>query len=89
MSKLLILWDALFACGIHMNIIFTVSHMILLRDDLLSGGHAKVQSMLWFYKNVPELDPDVLVSLSLHIVKKLPADLYQKLENHPYLKVEV
>jgi cell cycle arrest protein BUB2 len=89
LSELLKLWDALFACGVHMNVVFTAAHIILLRDRLLAGGHAELQAMLCIQRDLPMLDADLLVTLSLHIVRKLPDDMYQQLEKHPYTQAQV
>ena len=70
---------------VHMNVMFTVAHMILMRDSLLSGDIATLQAMLWWHKDLPPLDADLVVTLSLHLVKKLPDELYSRLEKHPYV----
>ena len=31
------LWDVLFACGVHMNVMFLAAHMVLARDTLMGG----------------------------------------------------
>lgn len=86
MDELLKLWDVLFALGVHMNVIFVVAHMILMRNVLLKGNHQLLQSTLCVHKNVLPMKANLIISLSLHIVQKLPNDVYDRLECHPYNK---
>ena len=84
LPELLQLWDVLFALGVHMNVVFVAAHMIGMRDVLLHGDQGLVQSKLMVHKDIPPMDANVIVSLGLHIVRKLPEELYSRLEEHPY-----
>ena len=86
LDELLKLWDVLFALGVHMNVLFVAAHMMTLRDLLLNGDHGLLQATLCVHKDLPPLDANLLISLALHIVGKLPEDLYCRLECHPYRK---
>lgn len=84
LPSILRLWDVLFACGVHMNIVFTASHMILMREQLLAASMVSLQQTLNTCKNMPPLDPDLIVTLSMHLLSKLPDELYDALALHPH-----
>jgi hypothetical protein len=69
-----------------MNVLFVAAHMMTLRDLLLNGDHGLLQATLCVHKDLPPLDANLLISLALHIVGKLPEELYCRLECHPYCK---
>ena len=65
--------------GHHMcNILYNVDCY-----SVQKGDHC-VQSKLMVHKDIPPMDANVIVSLGLHIVRKLPEELYSRLEEHPY-----
>ena len=78
------LWDVLFACGVHLNVIFVAAHMMLARDLLLAKTQGEVQKMLWWCEGLPEVDPQLVITLSMHVLRKLPASLYDRLVSHPF-----
>jgi len=78
LSEVLHLWDFFFAFGVHMNVVFTLAQLVLMRDTLLS--HPSPCSL---FRSLPNLDAQQIISLSLHLVCQLPADLYDKLVAHP------
>ena len=108
------LWDVLFACGVHMNVVFLAAHMMLARETLMGGtgvvsedndeaggsgstttdatsaptGVAELQNMLFECKGMPPLDPGVVVTLSMHLLSKLPDELYDRLVFHPFAEAE-
>lgn len=89
------LWDVLFACGVHMNVIFLAAQMILARDSLMGSSEdssgttlAELQNMLFECKGMPPLNPGLIITLSMHLLRKLPDDLYDRLVFHPYAEPE-
>eukprot|EP01133_Synstelium_polycarpum_P000440 gene440-525_t len=79
LSELLCLWDFYFAFGIHLNVICTISHLLLMRDTLLA--HPSPCSR---FRTLPDLDSEKIINLSIHIVRQLPDRLYDALVVHPY-----
>lgn len=72
------LWDFMFAFGAHLNILFTVARVIKAREEIL---HKKDKNI-----NVPQLignfDADIIIDLTVHFVRLIPLELYQKLVLH-------
>lgn len=79
LTELLVLWDFMFAYGCHMNILFVVAQLSLMRNDLL-----KSQSPVSYLRSFPPLRADNIIKLSVSYTAKLPDHLYSMLARHPY-----
>lgn len=61
-----------------MNVVFTLAQLILMRETLLS--HPSPCSL---FRSLPPLDSQLIIPLSVHLVRQFPADLYDKMVAHP------
>lgn len=73
------LWDFLFSYGCHMNIVFIVSQIILMRDEIL-----KSKSPMSLLRQFPTIQSDKIIKLSLSITKNMNAKLYDLLVRHTH-----
>ena len=87
-SEVLRLWDVLFAYGVHLNIIFAVANLILIRTIILNNSPAENQKLLNKGQGMPPLRSDLIITLSMHLIRTIPEDLYTKLVLHPFHKLE-
>jgi cell cycle arrest protein BUB2 len=78
LEEVLHLWDFLFAFGVHMNIVLTLAQLVLMRDTLLA--HSSPCSL---FRSLPPLDSQLIISLSVQLVRQFPPDLYDKIVAHP------
>jgi len=78
LEEVLHLWDFTFAFGVHMNVVFTLAQLVLMRDTLLS--HPSPCSL---FRSLPPLDSQLIISLSVQLVRQFPPELYDKLVAHP------
>ncbi|ORY89942.1 rab-GTPase-TBC domain-domain-containing protein [Syncephalastrum racemosum] len=77
LSELLRLWDVMFAFGFHLNILFIVAQLALIRDNIMaSSSPAKL------LRKLPPLEADMIIKLAGASCKKLPRDLYTQLVRH-------
>ncbi|RCH82722.1 hypothetical protein CU097_001906 [Rhizopus azygosporus] len=79
LSELLQLWDYMFAHGLHLNILFVIAQIALIRGDILQN-----QSPYKILRVLPPLRAKEIIELTKVLVKNLPSDLYQKLVYHAY-----
>ncbi|ODV62236.1 Bub2p [Ascoidea rubescens DSM 1968] len=79
LNEVLILWDFLFSYGIHMNILFIVAQLILIRNDILQSS-----SPMKLLRNFPNLKSKQIIKLSISFITKLSDEMYQLLVKHPY-----
>lgn len=79
LDEILKLWDFLFSYGVHLNIIFVVSQLVLIRDDLIKSTNP--MSLL---RQLPDLDSSKIIKLTLSITKNLRDDLYDLIVKHTY-----
>ncbi|KAF2069572.1 hypothetical protein CYY_009113 [Polysphondylium violaceum] len=84
LDELLHLWDFYFAFGVHLNVICTISQLLLMRDTLLA--HPSPCSL---FRSFPELDAPTILNLSIHIIRQLPDDIYEMLVNHPVEPIDL
>jgi len=78
LEEVLHLWDFIFAFGIHMNVVFTLAQLILMRETLLS--HPRPCTL---FRALPPLDSTLIIPLSVQLVRQFPPDLYDKFVAHP------
>jgi cell cycle arrest protein BUB2 len=87
-NEVLRLWDVLFAYGVHLNIIFSVANLILIRNIILSNSPAENQKLLNKGQGMPPLRSELIITLSMHLIRTIPEDLYTKLVLHPFHSLE-
>ncbi|CAI5727289.1 unnamed protein product [Peronospora effusa] len=82
LHELLRVWDVLFAVGVHFVVVLAVAHTVLLREQLLQLDMdlMKVLSL----RCVPPLQSDLLVSVALQLLHRLPEDLLYEIARHPF-----
>lgn len=79
LSEVLILWDFLFAYGCHMNILFVIAQLTLIREKLLTST-----SPMTLLRAFPALQAREVIKLGISYVAKLPDNVYDLLVRHPY-----
>lgn len=79
LSELLELWDYMFACGAHLNILFVIAQMALIRTEILQS-----QSPYKILRVLPPLRAKEIIRMTKSLCKAIPSDLYQKLVYHAY-----
>ncbi|EGC30690.1 RabGAP/TBC domain-containing protein [Dictyostelium purpureum] len=84
LDELLRLWDFYLAFGFHLNVICTISQILLMRDVLLVH-----ESPCSLFRSFPELDASTILNLSIHIIRQLPDDIYDLLVDHPMHPVDL
>ncbi|KAI9029703.1 rab-GTPase-TBC domain-containing protein [Phycomyces nitens] len=79
LSELLQLWDVMFAFGAHLNILYIISQIALVRRELLQSS-----SPMKILRKLPPLQARPIINIAMVFCKKLPVDLYEKLVRHAY-----
>ncbi|KAI8379165.1 rab-GTPase-TBC domain-containing protein [Radiomyces spectabilis] len=79
LSELLQLWDLMLACGTHLNILFIIAQLALIRKELMDCS-----SPMKILRKLPNLQAQPIIKIALASCKKLPPDLYDKLVRHAY-----
>lgn len=79
LTRLLKLWDLLFAYGTHMNIFFIVAQLILSRSVIL-----KSPQPMKVLRSFPNLEENEIIKLSLSFIPEIPAKLYDLIVRHGY-----
>jgi len=84
-DEVVLLWDILFSAGVHLNVVFFASQLILDRAQLLSGGPNKTQLT---GREFPELDLPKLLRVALPILFRVGSNesLMARLEQHVRLE---
>ncbi|KAG1447125.1 hypothetical protein G6F46_007034 [Rhizopus delemar] len=77
LSELLELWDYMFAHGIHLNILFVIAQMLMMRADILNSPSPCKILRVW-----PPLRAQQIIKMTKSLSKALPSDLHQKLVHH-------
>ncbi|KAL4164534.1 hypothetical protein KRP22_004400 [Phytophthora ramorum] len=82
LHELLRVWDVLFAVGVHFVVVLAVAHTVLLREQLLNLDMdlMKVLSL----RCAPPLQSDLLISVALQLLHRLPEDLLYEIARHPF-----
>ncbi|KAK2591078.1 CDC16 protein [Conoideocrella luteorostrata] len=77
LPEVLRLWDFLFAYGPHLNIVCIVAQLTIMRSQILqSPSPNKV------LRSFPPLNADLIKSVSIGIIKKIPDDVYAEIVTH-------
>lgn len=79
LSEVLVLWDFLFAYGPHLNILFVIAQLNLIRGQLLES-----KSPISLLRSFPPLHAKEIIKLGISFVALLPKNLYDLLKRHPY-----
>jgi len=88
MSQVLKLWDVLLAYGVHLNIVFIVANLILIRELIFEKSPAQNQKLINAGHDLPPLKANLIVSLSMYLLRRIPDDLYAQLLLHPFHSLE-
>ncbi|KAI8333355.1 rab-GTPase-TBC domain-containing protein, partial [Chlamydoabsidia padenii] len=78
-KELLLLWDVMFAFGLHLNILFIIAQLALMRQDLIIS-----KSPMKLIRKLPHLQAKKIIKITLTSIKIIPPDLYDKLVRHAY-----
>ncbi|KND90227.1 Cell division control protein 16 [Tolypocladium ophioglossoides CBS 100239] len=77
LPEVLRLWDFLFAYGPHLNIVCIVAQLTIMRSQILqSPSPNKV------LRSFPQLNADLVKSVTIGIIKKIPDDVYAEIVMH-------
>jgi cell cycle arrest protein BUB2 len=77
LPEVLRLWDFLFAYGPHLNIVCIVAQLTIMRSQILqSPSPNKV------LRSFPQLNADLVKSVTIGIIKKIPDDVYAEIVCH-------
>jgi len=79
LEELLHLWDFLFAFGCHLNILCVVAQIVLIREELIASDRPNK-----LLRTFPDLDYNLIVSVTVQLVRQLPDDVYERLVVHPF-----
>ncbi|KAJ5712843.1 uncharacterized protein N7483_010024 [Penicillium malachiteum] len=77
LPEVLHLWDFLFAYGTHLNIVCIVAQLLRMRDSLLESDNPNK-----ILRNLPPLDAEKIIALTVLLAPKIPADLYAEMVSH-------
>ncbi|KAF7561121.1 hypothetical protein G7046_g3015 [Stylonectria norvegica] len=77
LPEVLRLWDFLFAYGPHLNIVCIVAQLTIMRSQILqSPSPNKV------LRSFPQLNADLVKTVTIGIIKKIPDDVYADIVSH-------
>ncbi|KAM0345284.1 hypothetical protein ACHAPU_006683 [Fusarium lateritium] len=77
LPEVLRLWDFLFAYGPHLNIVCIVAQLTIMRSQILqSPSPNKV------LRSFPQLNADLVKTVTIGIIKKIPDDVYAEIVSH-------
>ncbi|UKZ53425.1 hypothetical protein TrVGV298_007217 [Trichoderma virens] len=77
LPEVLRLWDFLFAYGPHLNIVCIVAQLTIMRSQILQS-----QSPNKLLRSFPQLNADLVKSVTISIIKKIPDDIYEEIATH-------
>ncbi|KAI7869534.1 rab-GTPase-TBC domain-containing protein [Spinellus fusiger] len=79
LSELLKLWDLMFAFGFHLNILYIIAQVAIVRRELLL-----CPSPMKILRKLPPLNAQPIISIAMVFCRTLPPSLYDKLVRHAY-----
>uniref|UniRef100_A0A060T698 ARAD1B14344p n=1 Tax=Blastobotrys adeninivorans TaxID=409370 RepID=A0A060T698_BLAAD len=79
LSEVLVLWDFLFAYGVHMNILLVVAQLVRMRNRIMNAD-----SPISVLRQFPALDARAIIRVAVAFVQQIPNSLYDQLARHPY-----
>lgn len=71
------LWDFMFAYGFHMNILFIVAQLVIIRVQIMNS-----RSPMNLLRQFPEFDAEEVIRLGVGFVAKIPSKIYDLLVRH-------
>ncbi|KAL7788217.1 rab-GTPase-TBC domain-containing protein [Trichoderma ceciliae] len=77
LPEVLRLWDFLFAYGPHLNIVCIVAQLTIMRSQILQS-----QSPNKLLRSFPQINADLVKSVTISIIKKIPDDVYEEIATH-------
>lgn len=77
------LWDFMFCYGCHMNILFVIAQLILIRNKLMES-----EKPMTLLRSFPPLNANEIIKLSVSFLTKLPDPLYDLLIKHTYQDIQ-
>lgn len=77
LPEVLKLWDFLFAYGAHLNILCIVAQLVIARNKILTSP-----SPTKILRSFPALQAQMIMGVTLTIVKKIPDDVYAEIIDH-------
>ena len=80
LSEVMLLWDFLFAWGVHLNVLAVVAQLVMMREKLL-GSPSPGKELRTF----PQLKARKIVELVVSFVGRIDDGLYQELVQHTAL----
>lgn len=98
LPEVLRLWDFLFAYGPHLNIVCIVAQLTIMRSQILQSQRYLPPLpflKLWYnqfltfvtspnklLRSFPQLNADLVKSVTISIIKKIPDDVYEEIATH-------
>lgn len=80
-SEVLKLWDFIIAYGLHLNVLFIVAQLVIVRDTILSIESE--EELFNYLRKMPKLDDGMrVVKLGIGFIDRLGRDLLQELIDH-------
>ncbi|KAI0465449.1 hypothetical protein LJB42_000684 [Komagataella kurtzmanii] len=79
LSEVLELWDFLFSYGIHLNVLFIVAQLVLIRSELM-----KISNPMTLLREFPKLESKKIIKLGISFIEKIPKDVYMLLVKHTH-----
>ncbi|KAG5927656.1 hypothetical protein E4U42_001978 [Claviceps africana] len=77
LPEVLRLWDFLFAYGPHLNILCIVAQLTIMRSSILQSPSPNK-----ILRSFPPLNADLIKSVTIGIIKKIPDDVYADIVTH-------
>lgn len=86
LDEILIVWDAVFAFGVHFNCLLIATHIILMRNEIMEESSAfRVQQLIL----KSPLHAEELVACAMKLLRYIPDGVMQDLLLHPVETVQV
>lgn len=95
LPEVLRLWDFLFAYGPHLNIVCIVAQLTIMRNQILESPRyvpfatpllrsllTNLDSPIKVLRAFPQLNADLIKSVTIGIIKKIPDDVYSEIVSH-------
>ena len=77
LPEVLILWDFLFAFGVHLNVLCVVAQLVLMREELMGSRSPGI-----LLRAFPPLRAREVVEMAVSFVEKIPPRVYHELVEH-------
>lgn len=84
LGEVLKLWDAMFAYGVHLNVVFCVAHLVLCRSEILAVAGSAMKAMKVIEERGRRINAREIVRAALQLVSYIPEELFKRLTLHPF-----